>query len=293
MVVKSTLENGEQVHELLIKSGLYSSIESIKVFDKTRFFYPSLWPSIDLYCPYCGKISTFKVNDEELSLRDQERIETRARFGELQEDRFLSEDIENFKPYFKVIFQCAREEDHLIYYYFMVTDDVVIKVGQYPSIEDIQEPVLPAATKILSNEKLKELKRAQSLFARGIGVGSFVYLRRIVEYLVNKAAKEAIKRGNYTAEDIQNIHWQDKILKLNGYLPDYLVNEKIIYSILSIGIHHLSEKECREYYPIILSAINLIIREEAERQETNKEVKQIENRIARIKKAGSSKGKKG
>ena len=55
------------------------------------------------------------------------------------------------------------------------------KIGQYPSVADLSFPELKDYRKVMSKDDDKELKRAIGLHASGIGIGSFVYLRRIFE----------------------------------------------------------------------------------------------------------------
>ena len=59
---------------------------------------------------------------------------------------------------------------------------VLTKVGQYPSLADMQNFELRKYQKVLK-ENYRELTKAVGLFASGIGIGAFVYLRRVYEQL--------------------------------------------------------------------------------------------------------------
>ncbi len=46
-------------------------------------------------------------------------------------------------------------------------------------------------------------------------------------------------------------HMDEKISLLQDHLPPFLVKNKKIYSILSLGIHELEEDECRSFFPVL------------------------------------------
>ena len=48
---------------------------------------------------------------------------------------------------------------------------------------------------------------------------------------------------------------------MKNYLPEMLVDNPTFYSIVSKGIHELSEKECIEYFPVLQEAILMILRQ--------------------------------
>lgn len=60
-----------------------------------------------------------------------------------------------------------------------------------PSVADTTFPELDAYKHVISKEYRKELGTAIGLFASGVGAGSYVYLRRILERLVYQAKETA------------------------------------------------------------------------------------------------------
>jgi hypothetical protein len=64
-----------------------------------------------------------------------------------------------------------------------------------PSLADLQEPLNRNAAKVLGEQGCREFNRGVGLFAHDIGIGAFVYLRRIFDNLINEAASEAIKQA--------------------------------------------------------------------------------------------------
>ena len=63
---------------------------------------------------------------------------------------------------------------------------------QYPpTVADMTFPELDAYKHVISKEDRKELGTAIGLFASGVGAGSYVYLRRILERLNYQAKTTA------------------------------------------------------------------------------------------------------
>lgn len=179
-------------------------------------------------------------------------------------------------------FVCSMNQEHHLDFVVMANQEGMTKIGQYPSVADLDFPELKAYQKIISKDDMKELKRAIGLNAQGIGVGSYVYLRRIIERLIVKAQEMALSEGTIEKETIEGIHVADRIKELKGYLPDMLVGNAVIYGIVSKGIHELSEEECMSYFPILKESILMILEKwENERQRVENE-KRLSASLAKI-----------
>lgn len=118
-------------------------------------------------------------------------------------------------------------------------------------------PELNEYKHVISAQDRKELGTAIGLYANGVGVGSYVYLRRILERLVYQAKEKA-------GESVDNNEFQkakvaDRIKMLKGFLPDTLVQNTAVYGILSKGIHELSEEDCIKYFPVVQRCIYMIL----------------------------------
>lgn len=158
--------------------------------------------------------------------------------------------------------QCGRYKDELIIHvYWDAEERSIMKIGQYPSVADIHIGQIKQYNKVLSKEKLREFTRAIGLAANGVGVGSFVYLRRIFESLIFEIADETINNGLVNKEIFEKSRMDEKIELLKDYLPQFLVENKSIYKILSAGIHELSEDECLAYFDVMRVSIELILDE--------------------------------
>ena len=171
---------------------------------------------------------------------------------------------------------------------FLAGDDFIIKVGQNPSIEDLSSANDAKYRKILEKSEFVELRKAVGLFSHGIGIGSFVYLRRLFEALVNRH-REELEKINGPIAGWNEMRMADRIKALESSLPPLLVTHRKAYGILSAGVHELSEDECRKYFPVVRTAIiqileqDLRIRDERiAEQELLKQLAQIETEVAQI-----------
>lgn len=154
-------------------------------------------------------------------------------------------------------FVCSMNEKHHLDYIVLTTDNSMMKIGQYPSVADMTFPELDAYKHVISKEDRKELGTAIGLFASGVGAGSYVYLRRILERLIYQA-KENVGDA-IDDEKFEQARMAERIKMLDGYLPEVLINNTTIYGILSKGIHELSEEECLKYFPVVKECIYQIL----------------------------------
>ena len=180
-------------------------------------------------------------------------------------------------------FVCAMDEGHRLDYVVRTENNTLQKIGQFPSVADLTFPELNQYKKVLSKENMKDLHKAIGLFASGIGAGSYVYLRRVIERMIDTAKSEAITSGKLTTKDFEGVRFSEQIILLKDALPEILVNNPTVYGIVSKGIHELSEEECISYFPILKECI-FSIAEEWEairaRKQRQKEMNSALSRIA-------------
>lgn len=165
---------------------------------------------------------------------------------------------------------CVRDSTKFSFYFYVqsveVEEDVyeyfLIKIGQYPSIADLEFSKLEKYSKIIKKSALHELKKAIGLAANGVGIGSFVYLRRVFENLIEEKHTDCKKGDTWNEEIYQKSKMDEKILLLKEKLPSLLVTHRRVYSIVSKGIHELSEQECLSYFEVLLDAIIMILEED-------------------------------
>ncbi len=181
-----------------------------------------------------------------------------------------------------VVLRCLRtSEEFHIHVKANLVQQTIQKVGQYPSIADFHISQIKEYNKVLNSEKLREFTRAIGLAANGVGIGSFVYLRRIFEGLIEDAHQLAVKTEHGWNEDkYQRNRIADRIEQLRHELPEFLVENKSLYSILSLGIHQLSEQECLEHFETVKVGIELILDEKLEKYNKQKKIELAKVKIA-------------
>lgn len=176
-------------------------------------------------------------------------------------------------------YQCSKDESHQLVYVILLTDSFIMKIGQHPSYRDIESPQIKKFQKVLG-KYYSELNKAIGLFAHNVGIGSFVYLRRIIEKLVYDAFKEAEVAGALNEQQFEYREAEDgkkhrngieeKIKLLKGFLPDMITDQPQIYGIVSKGIHELSEDECLKYFPVLKDGIVMILDDIVAKKEKEK-----------------------
>ncbi|MEM9053422.1 MAG: hypothetical protein AAGC47_15315, partial [Bacteroidota bacterium] len=196
--------------------------------------------------------------------------------------------------YYQLVFKCLRYGDYIFFYIFWDgPSNTLIKIGQLPSLVDYQMGQLRDYSKVLDRDLLKEFTRAIGLAAHGIGIGSFVYLRRIFEKLIFEALIEAKTEGTIKEEDFQTLRMEDKILRLSDYLPEFLVENRKLYSILSIGLHQLDENTCLTHFETVKVGIELILDEREQRRVKKKKIKEAKQKIQELSAQFGKENKKG
>ncbi len=214
--------------------------------------------SIDSYCPNCGRQSVFKIESPFPAYSDA-KDRNLSNYGLLTVHAKCTRTEEN-----NISDKCGQDL-HIV---FKRGDKFFDKIGQYPSRASLEFGDLDAAFRELDESSRKELGTSIGLYAHGVGIGSFVYLRRIFETLVENAHIEA-KGGedDWDEEAYLKLRMTEKIKTLKGYLPSRLTKSADLYGILSQGIHELSEEECVEKHPMVKQAIQLILRQQHEDKE--------------------------
>lgn len=180
--------------------------------------------------------------------------------------------------------RCKRYNDILRYYcHYDAEEQILIKIGQYPSVATMHLHEVKQYKKLLPHEKMKEITRAIGLAANGVGIGSFVYLRRVFEYLIQQAYQEAIENKSISESDFQRARMDGKIDLLKAYLPTFLVDHKELYSILSLGIHELDENTCLQHFDTLRVGIEIILDEQLEALRKKEKIDAATSKIKNLK----------
>lgn len=176
---------------------------------------------------------------------------------------------------------CAKcGEEH--YYSLLFEGNTVKKIGQYPSFASEKTNEIRKYKNIIP-EYYIELTKSLSAYSQGMGVASFTYLRRILEWIIDKRFK-----GEENTKFIDKLH---SVEKEEIVIPEDLETIKNeIYRILSKGIHEYSEEECLTLYEAVLFVITRILDVELEKKENKKKtdsiIKQIKGKLSEDKNNG-------
>ncbi|MBZ7346837.1 short-chain dehydrogenase [Klebsiella michiganensis] len=199
----------------------------------------------DVYCPDCESSSLFRVNEQHST-------------------GYSYHWHEGSNSYYKRVFTCLRNTKHILTFYFRIDDFKVQKVGQHPSMADLNTYDVKKYSTVLDKKQYSDLRKAIGLASHGIGIGSFVYIRRIFEDLVEKARCHAEEQGVIDIEKYKSCRMAEKIKMLEENLPPFLVEHRNIYGILSKGVHELTEEECLNSFEIVKVGIEIILDEHLE-----------------------------
>ena len=221
------------------------------------------------YCVQCGAMSVFKAESQNVFPVTGPIV---GHYESPKDDTSLYGDIDFGKR-----LRCTMC-NMFMSVYFKVIDNKVVKVGSYPSTADLDRGRLFSECNIPNSRIPKELATAVGLKAHGAYMGAYAYLRRVYETLIEKARKKAEQDGSLP-EDFDEMRVKEKIKALSNYLPEYMVENRNAYGILSKGIHELSEDDCKAGYDILYNLIVLILEDEEERRKRDLRKKNISNAI--------------
>lgn len=272
----------KKFEEFLVNKGLYESINiSIEDLDELeKFLSGSIYNgyNINCFCVQCNEMRTFESVDKKVH---EAKGVYSAYIGTESGPGRTPKREELFRNYLSrrycLSFRCTREHEHSILFDLLVTENKIIKIGQYPSFADISIGDIKKYKSALGT-KFKEYSKSLGLFSHGIGIGSFVYLRRIIESLVFEKYDKVKDSLEISYDDFIHKEFSDKLDVLKDYLPNVLIKNKNLYGIVSKGIHELSEEECLSIYPFIKIGIELILDDiiaEKERIEKEKSFKKF------------------
>lgn len=233
---------------------------------------PEFKGTIDCYCISCQQSSVFSTDNYVMHL-DSGAVG--GNYGSRRRDDEPFRTIEH-------IFYCSRNKDHQILFFFLIQEKTITKIGQYPSLVDLTNAEIRKYRRVLGNDSWREFSKAIDLTSRGIGIGAFVYFRRIFENLVEEAHKKQALSSGWDEKLYKKNKMDGKIQLLKESLPNLLVINKSLYSILSKGIHELNEDECLNVFPIIKLGIELILDEKIEKLERDNKIKLVSRDINKL-----------
>lgn len=256
-------------HDFYFESPLYEKINRSK---ETEEFFKG---DVDAYSALNKTETTYKIVEEAI----------------IEYNSDWNEDTQKWVAigYFLITLTCKRKAYDVIRFYIHKYKDKIIKVGQYPSLADLQFAEIDKKySKVLSENHLINLKKAIGLASHNAGAGSFVYLRRIFEDLVLECFEENKKDLDVQLSEFKKMKMLQKIETLKSYLPSQLSAMKSVYKILGKGVHELTEQQCLKYFSAIKLSITLILDQKIEIElkrkkdlDVQKEIDKINNELSK------------
>jgi hypothetical protein len=240
--------------DLVFHKGLYSYI---KTDDRTGSNAETLireakLGTFDCYCIRCQKETPFIISP----------LSIKSTGGGLRDGNALAQPPHIFG------LRAVCQRDLTTYSYaFKEVDKRIVKIGQHPSMADIAFGELKGIDKGLDQTDRAELGKALGLFSHDAALGAFTYLRRVFERLISRAHQRQADRGN-PVEGFATKRMDEKIAALSGELPERVVRNSAVFSILSLGIHELSDEKCKVIFPLMKAIIfQMLEQEEHQRRE--------------------------
>lgn len=283
----------EELSEWLRDAPLYSrwiaSTEAHRVLTREQL-------DTDLWCGGCEKETCFRSRSAP--------VEIPAGPAPANAPRPLPKPIREFEARTFLCTRCQAETAHFVLQFESAdrppdTDDAneniknmlmfyrtVRKVGEAPSRRERSSSKLARYRKHLSKADYNEFNAAIGLHAHGIGIGSYVYLRRILERRVGEAS-ERMKTARGLS-DAEFDKWKstkriiEKVEDLREFLPKEFFDLRRSYSVLSKGIHELSEEDCKRRFESLRLAIELIHDAEIERQQKARKLETLKRELEEL-----------
>lgn len=241
-----------------LKIPVYEKFQFDREHKNPIFAIESYAGTLDCFCEECGRHSVFNRKD----------------VPGYHEYHHLRNHV------FALWFTCSRDQAHRIIFIFRSDQGILQKIGQYPSMADLEAPDLQKYRSLLEKTRFQELTRGVGLASHGVGIGAFVYLRRVFESLLEEAKVEASNEANWDQNAYENARMDEKIRILKDQLPPFLVEHKSLYGILSVGVHALSEQQCLQAFSTVKLGIELILDEMLEKKNRARKVAEASKSIA-------------
>jgi hypothetical protein len=75
---------------------------------------------------------------------------------------------------------------------------------------------------------------------------------------------------------------EDKIEMLTQHLPKFLVENRKLYGIMSVGVYTLSEADCLTAFPVVRVGIELMLDEQLEKYAREKKITEAGLKISAL-----------
>ena len=258
------------ITENLILTPLYKKIKC----NPEEFFtmLPINSMKLELYCNECKKrrIYTFAIIGlNYYNMEEGPRLICTTDNVPIGYEKMMKE---NQYFYFIAKADCGH---NLIMIFKIIDENTIMKVGQSPSIYDMNEEINNKTfLKELGEEYSAYYKTACSLNSFNSNIGAMTYLRRIFEKILLDCFITNQSNIEIEQEEFLKLRMDEKLAKLKSFLPSIIFDNGYnkVYTKVSDGIHNLSEEECECLFIPLRMAIEEILIEKIELK--NKKIRQ-------------------
>ena len=227
---------------------------------------------VELFCVKCQTVRVFSPDSG--YYRDAQYMSN---------PNYPHERIKNKPSMFKT-FRCSQSEKHVSYYSFIIDEDEIVKVAEYPSKFDTVKDNFNKYRKIFDRNKVSELAKATQLESFGYAIAAFLYYRRIFEDIILQTFKNSSIEDKLSEEDYRSLRMEDKINYIKTHLPDYFNENAYMYGVLSKGVHELTEEECRQFLPVVKAVIMFALDELVDLRERELRKQQLAKSLGEVNK---------
>lgn len=249
--------------------------------------------SIDAFCIFCNKTYPFTIKQNSSSKRYSEFSSINA--INIGEDIFINMDnpkYDNLPPvvdkdnlheflidYVTFDFACKKSEKHIYRMYTILLirygEITIRKIGQYPSKIDIWGFDFDQYRNQLNKiNAYSDFKKAELCMSDGLYAGAYAYLRRVFEKMLKEYCKGLTLENNRVETKIEAC-----IDKFDERVRPLLKN---LYSILSIGIHELDDKQSERFYVYLRTVLEMQLEYVKENNDRDNQTKELKDKIDSI-----------
>ncbi|WLH33861.1 hypothetical protein PSH79_18195 [Pseudomonas sp. FP2196] len=194
-----------------------------------------------------------------------------------------------------IVYRCSNCTRHvksfaISAYRDSLVSGTLVKFGENPVFGP---PVASRLLKLIGPDRENFLK-GRRCENQGLGIGAFVYYRRVVEHQKNRIFKEIVKVSEKIGAPTNKINILNAALEETQFtkaldmakdaMPDSLLINghsplKLLYRALSEGIHNLSDEECLGF----ASSVRIVLGELSDRlSQALKDEAEITNALNRL-----------
>ncbi|MBU2046347.1 MAG: hypothetical protein KJ712_06420, partial [Bacteroidetes bacterium] len=240
-------------YNFIIKDPLYKKIDISSISNSDIVDILFYQGSIDSFCPECNDLSIFTINHD--FQKEQHMINLQMSISSPKNHK--SSKLFEYSEIYTLEFHCSRNKLHHLNIIYKVEKQTISKIGQSPSLFELQRGEFKKYKFILGNS-YNDLYNAVMFYSSHFGVASFAHLRRIVEnYFLDKAYQKCKDLSDWDDRKYKESRFSEKLSLLKDELPETLVENQRLYSIISKGIHELNEDECLLYFSAVKECIFL------------------------------------